>query len=117
MSDEKKEENWEQKIQKIVETSVSKALEEKLKPQSLPSSPSPEQKKGDGDVHTHWKAEDYKDSCPECKAEKEKIGKAYMKKTLAERKDLELACKECGTPVKREEEACPTCGSKDAKRR
>jgi rubrerythrin len=49
------------------------------------------------------------------KRDGEQIGKDYMKKTLKERKDFPLVCKECGTRVRKEEENCPTCGSTEAK--
>ena len=71
--------------------------------------------------HTHFNVElgylEAEDSCPECKKGLDQFGKAYMKKVLTERKDLEYECEECGTPVGEEEEECPTCGSKEARSR
>ena len=105
-----KEKDWKLEIAEIVEKQVKKVLEEKLKPQSPPSSVEPE--------HKHWNAEDLlTSSCPECKAEVEKIGKAIMQKSLKERKDYPFECVECGLGVKKEETECPSCGSTKAKSR
>ena len=68
--------------------------------------------------HEHWKADELLSStCPECKTEIDKIGKTYMQKVLKERKDFPFICEGCGTPVKKEEEKCPTCGGTEARSR
>jgi len=61
----------------------------------------------------------YKQECPGgvCPTEEMKLATHYVKEFLKDRKNLEYECEECGTPVKEEEEECPTCGSKAARRR
>jgi rubrerythrin len=68
--------------------------------------------------HDHWKAEDITlSNCPECQKEVDKIGKAFMEKTLKERSSLPYVCEGCGLGVRKEEESCPSCGGKRAKSR
>ena len=92
-----------------LEKTLTTLIEKKEVPKSESSEPS---------EHKHWNAEDLlTSSCPECKAEVEKIGKAIMQKTLKERKDYPFECVECGLGVKKEETECPSCGSTKAKPR
>ena len=92
-----------------LETTLKTLIEKKETPKGESSEPA---------EHKHWSAQELLTSnCPECKTEIEKIGKIYMQKTLKERKNLPYICAECGTPVKKEEEKCPTCGGTEARSR
>jgi len=58
-----------------------------------------------------------KTDCPTCKGAIEEFGKKFHKKVMEERKDNPYECETCGERVKLEEENCPTCGGKKARRR
>lgn len=73
--------------------------------------PKVEEKSISSEKHEHWKAEDISDTCPECKAEKDKIGKSYVKNYAQENKNLEYECVECGTYFGEKEKKCPECGT------
>lgn len=71
---------------------------------------------------THWKAEEIlktSDDCPQCKAEKEKLRQEFGKPYLEEhwREKLPYICEGCGEGVFVDEEACPKCHGKKAKKR
>ena len=63
----------------------------------------------------HWKSEFIDLDCPECRDELGKTFKKFLEST-------DFICEDCGFPLGdektvRETEECPTCGSKEAKRR
>jgi hypothetical protein len=81
----------------------------------------PTQTTSDSKPSEHWKAEDLTDDCPECKREKEKIARKWLTDLKKERETTPLICDPskggCGLGVKQEEEKCPFCGNKEARKR
>jgi len=100
--------DWKKEIASIIESKVSEILERKFPPSS-------DKKPDEHDLKAHWKAEELVSSeCPECKRETEKLFKAYLEKMKKERESYPFVCEGCGLGVKKEEEECPLCGSKNA---
>lgn len=122
MSKEEKENRYENLTktldaqEKQLET-LSEAIKEvkTLLSPKPPTTPTPSA--SDSKPAEHWKAEDLTDDCPECKREKEKIAHQYLQNLRKEREKEPVVCKNCGTGVKIEEENCPLCGGKDARKR
>lgn len=99
--------DWRKEMEDMIARVVHKELEnhKELSPPSSPSTPvKPETHQG------HETIEEIL-SCPNCYP---KIRDGVLKKEHEERKNLDLECKECGLPVKREEPTCPSCGGKTA---
>lgn len=111
-----------EKTEKPLEVSLKQEdrdlLKSVIEAQKKPPEPTPS---GDKDEHEHFHTDlaylENSDSCPDCKKGLDQFGKDYMKKELEKRKNSPYVCEECGLGVEKEEEECPSCGSKDAKER
>jgi len=121
-----KEETHQEKVIKLLEKQSEQTAElvkeiqrqgSLFQKQQTTPTPTP----SDSKPSEHWKAEDLTDDCPECKREKEKIAKSYLQNLRKEREKESLICDPskggCGLGVKQEEENCPFCGGKDARKR
>ena len=110
----------EKEKEKPIEVSLKQEDRELLKSVIDAAKPKPEPEH----KHEHLTADSVKkfydaQECPDgtCGTEEKKLSDHYVKEFLKDRKNLDYECEECGTPVKEDEEECPTCGSKNARRR
>ena len=92
--------------------SLIDGIEERAKRQKESSEPPKD------DAHKHWKASEVLNSdCPECEVQAGEIIRETMRKRRSNKEKYPVKCVECGTPVKRDEKDCPTCGGTDATER
>ena len=97
--------------------SVIDKMNQTIKPKKEIASEKTE-KTESNDAHKHWKASEVLTSdCPECEKQADEIIRETMRKRRADKEKYPVKCVECGTPVKREEKDCPTCGGTDATER